>query len=98
MHKDKKIILLPLTPAEIVKHDKKFAEIFKNDHTLDTHVATSPEIKLGGALLAQISLMLKIMLLQHHIIPCFANIFHFHMILLLCLANCVLLLPTLPGV
>jgi hypothetical protein len=53
----KKIVLLPLTPAEIVKHDKELAEISKNDHALDPPVATSQEIKLkGGALLAKTSL------------------------------------------
>ncbi|PUZ46296.1 hypothetical protein GQ55_7G051200 [Panicum hallii var. hallii] len=44
MHKGKKIILLPLTPAEIVKHDKELAEISKNDHALDPFVATSHEL------------------------------------------------------
>jgi hypothetical protein len=54
MHKSKKIILLPLTPAEIVKHDKELAEISKNDHALDP---PAQEIKLkGGALLARTSL------------------------------------------
>jgi hypothetical protein len=35
MHNGKKIILLPLTPTEIVKHDKELAKISKNDHALD---------------------------------------------------------------
>jgi hypothetical protein len=53
----KKIVLLPLTPAEIVKHDKELAEISKNDHALDPPVATSQDIKLkGDALLAKTSL------------------------------------------
>jgi hypothetical protein len=57
MHKAKKIILLPLTPAEIVKYNKELAEISKNDHALDPPVATSQEIKLKvGALLAKTSL------------------------------------------
>jgi uncharacterized membrane protein YgaE (UPF0421/DUF939 family) len=57
MHKAKKIILLPLTPAEIVKYNKELAEISKNDHALDPPVATSQEIKLkGGALLPKIYL------------------------------------------
>jgi hypothetical protein len=54
MHKGEKIVLLPLTPAEIVKHNKNLAEISKNDHALDTH---AQEIKLKeGALLAKTSL------------------------------------------
>ena len=53
----KKNVLLPLTSAEIVKHDKKFAEIFKNDNALDSSAATTKEIKLkGGALIAKTSL------------------------------------------
>jgi hypothetical protein len=57
MHKAKKIILLPLTPAEIVKYNKELAEISKNDHALDPPVATSQEIKLKeGSLLAKTSL------------------------------------------
>ena len=57
LHKGKKIILLPLTSAEIVKHDKKFAEIFKNDNALDSSAATTKEIKLkGGALIDKTSL------------------------------------------
>jgi hypothetical protein len=54
MHKGKKIVLLPLTPAEIVKHDKELVEVSKNDHALDP---PTQEIKLkGGALLANTSL------------------------------------------
>jgi hypothetical protein len=57
MHKGKQIVLLPLTPTEIVKHDKELAEIFKNYHAVDPPVATSQEIKLkGDALLAKTSL------------------------------------------
>jgi hypothetical protein len=56
MHKGKKIILLPLTHAEIVKHDKELAEISTNDHALHPSDATSQEIKLkGGVLLAKTS-------------------------------------------
>jgi hypothetical protein len=92
MYKGKKIVLLPLTPAAIMKHDKELAKISKNDHALDLPVATSQEIKLKEVIyLLRHLLMLKIMLMQHHAVPCFANMFHFHMILLLCLANCVLL-------
>jgi hypothetical protein len=54
MHKGKKIVLLPLAPAEIVKHDKELAEISKNDHALNP---PAQEIKLkGGALLVKTSL------------------------------------------
>ena len=57
LHKGKKIVLLPLTPAEIVKHDKELAEISKNDNALDSSAATTKEIKLnGGALIAITSL------------------------------------------
>ena len=57
LHKGKKIVLLPLTPAEIVKHDKQLAEISKNDNALDSSAATTKEIKLkGGALIAKTSL------------------------------------------
>ena len=57
LHKGKKIVLLPLTPAEIVKHDKELAEISKNDNALDSSAATTKEIKLkGGALIAKTSL------------------------------------------
>jgi hypothetical protein len=49
--------LLPLTPAEIVKHDKGLVEISKNDHTLHPSGSKSQEIKLkGGALIAKTSL------------------------------------------
>ena len=49
--------MLPLTPAEIVKHDKELAEISKNDNVLDSSAAKNKEIKLkGGALIATISL------------------------------------------
>jgi hypothetical protein len=41
MHKGKKTVLLTLTPAEIVKHDKELAKISKNDHALDPPIATS---------------------------------------------------------
>ena len=57
LHKGKKIVLLPLTPAEIVKHDKELAEISKNDNVLDSSAAKNKEIKLkGGALVAKTSL------------------------------------------
>jgi hypothetical protein len=57
LNKGKKIILLPLTPVEIVKHDKELVEISKNDHTLHPSGATSQEVKLkGGALIAKTSL------------------------------------------
>jgi hypothetical protein len=92
INKGEKIVLLPLTPAEIVKHDKELAKISKIDHVLDPPVATSQEIKLkGGALLAKTSLNVenyidaapcRTMLCKH---------ISFHMILLLYLANCVLL-------
>jgi hypothetical protein len=41
LHKGKKIVLLPLTLAEIVKHDKELAKISKNDHALHPSGATS---------------------------------------------------------
>jgi hypothetical protein len=57
MHKGNKIILLALTPTEIVKHEKELAKISNNDHALDPYGATSMESKLkGGAFLAKISL------------------------------------------
>ena len=57
LHKGKKIVLLPLTPAEIVKHDKELAEISKNDNVLDSSAAKNKEIKLkGGAFIAKTSL------------------------------------------
>jgi hypothetical protein len=57
MHKGKQIILLPLTPAEIVHHDKKLAEISNNDHTFDSSGVTSKDNTMtGGALLAKTSL------------------------------------------
>ena len=57
LHKGKKIVLLPLAPAEIVKQDKELAEISKNDNALDSSAATTKEIKLkGGALVAKTSL------------------------------------------
>jgi hypothetical protein len=57
MHKGKKIVLLPLTPAKIVKHDKKLAKISKNYNALHTSGATSAEIKLKGrALIAKTSM------------------------------------------
>jgi hypothetical protein len=57
MHKGKKIVLLPLTPAEIVKHDKELAEISNNDHAFDSSRVTSKDsTTVGGALLAKISL------------------------------------------
>jgi hypothetical protein len=92
MHKGKKIALLPLTPAKIVQHDKELAEISNNDHAFDSSGVTSKDIMgMGGALLAKTSLdaenfvdgaPYRIMLCRH---------ISFHMILLLCLANCVLL-------
>jgi hypothetical protein len=42
MHKGKKIILLPLTPAEIVKHDKELAEISQMI-MLYTHLVLYPK-------------------------------------------------------
>ena len=51
LHKGKKIVLLPLAPAEIVKQDKELAEISKNDNALDSSVATTKEIKLKGSFL-----------------------------------------------
>ena len=42
----KKIVLLPLTPAEIAKHDKELVEISKNDNALDSSATTTKEIKL----------------------------------------------------
>ena len=36
MHKGKKIVLLPLTPVEIVQCEKKLVENKKNEHTLDS--------------------------------------------------------------
>jgi hypothetical protein len=98
MHKGKKFFLLPLMPTEIVKYNKELGEISKNDHALDPPVATSQEIKLKEVIyLLRHLLMLKIMLMQHHAVPCFANMFRFDMILLLCLANCVLLSLTFCG-
>jgi hypothetical protein len=91
MHKGKKIVLLPLTPAKIVKHDKKLAKISKNYNALHTSGATSAEIKLKGrALIAKTSMNAE-NYMQHHIVPCFADMFRFHMIIILCLAICVLL-------
>lgn len=53
MHKNKKITLLPLSPADIRKHDKELAEKSENVHVLDP----PKEIKLKkGALLATTSL------------------------------------------
>ena len=96
LHKGKKIVLLPLTPTEIVKHDKELAEISKNDNALDSSAATTKEIKLkGGALkLLKHLRMLNFMLMVHHdvlFLLCFLDMFHLPMIILLCLANCALL-------
>jgi hypothetical protein len=92
MHKGKKIVLLPLTPAKIIKYDKELAEISNNDHAFDSSGVTSKDSTMtGGALLAKTSLNAEnfvdgapchTMLCRH---------ISFHMILLLCLANCVLL-------
>ena len=57
LHKCKKIVLLPLTPAEIVNHGKELAEISKNVNALDSSAPTTKEIMLkGGALVAKTSL------------------------------------------
>ena len=57
LHKGKKNVLLPLTPTEIVKHDKELAEISKNVNALDSSAPTTKEIMLkGGALVAKTSL------------------------------------------
>jgi hypothetical protein len=43
-----------LTPAEIVQHDKKLAEISNNDHAFDSCGVTSKDYTvMGGALLAE---------------------------------------------
>jgi hypothetical protein len=71
MHKGKKIVLLLLTRAEIVKHDKELAKISKNDYALDPPVATSQEIKLkGGALLAK-TILFKYVSFLHDPTPMF---------------------------
>jgi hypothetical protein len=57
MHKGKKIVLLPLTPAKIIKYDKELAEISNNDHAFDSSGVTSKDSTMtGGALLAKTSL------------------------------------------
>ena len=55
LHKGKKIVLLPLTLAEIVKHDKELDEISKNDNALDSSATTTKEIKLKGCALIAIT-------------------------------------------